>query len=74
MTTVAQRPDDVFDDKYEIYRRRADVKLTIQRRDGLGVDSNERNILFMKQQQQRFIGHFYNESLWLFSIWNNKNR
>ena len=44
LTTVAQRPDDVFDNKYEIYRRRADVILTIQRREGLGANYNKRNI------------------------------
>ena len=43
VTTVAQRPDDVFDNKCEIYRRQADV-LAIQRRDGLGAGYNERNI------------------------------
>ena len=42
VTTVAQRPDDVFDNKCEIYRRQADV-LAIQRRDGLGAGYNERN-------------------------------
>ena len=43
VTTVAHRPDDVFDNKCKIYRRQADI-LAIQRRDGLGAGYNERNI------------------------------
>ena len=44
---ICCRPDDVFDNKYEIFQRRADVILTVttQRRDGLGSDYNERNIV-----------------------------
>ena len=45
LTTVAQRPDDVFDNKYEIYRRKVD-ELTIQRRDGLGAGYYESNICY----------------------------
>ena len=40
--SICCRPDEVFDNKYKIYRKRADVILTIQRSDGFGTDHNKR--------------------------------
>ena len=46
---ICCRPDDVFDYKYDIYRRQDDV-LTIQRRDGLSEGYNKRNILQLDEK------------------------